>query len=276
MRSANPNSARPMPPNAFQPIQTIKEMLMNSSFVMRASERGYNRFLSTGAASSYIGGHPDSILTRHSSFNFGPYQAGRPGFGRLRVFGDETFSGAGCGYNIHPHHNFIICAFVLECQLTHINTVGNIDQLTPGDFYAFSAGSGGKHCEVNLKQDDLHVIYIWMMPDQLLLPPLYSRSHFDALSSRNKLVTLVGNVDGGVRVSQDVKVSRLVSDKSITLEYVPTSAVHGVYASVLEGTVDCAGTPLERRDSTGIWGAERIPLRTSAQETDLLIVETAA
>jgi redox-sensitive bicupin YhaK (pirin superfamily) len=52
--------------------------------------------------------------------------------------------------NIHRHHNFIICAFVLKGQLTHINTVGNIDQLTAGDYYAFSAGSGGKHCELNL------------------------------------------------------------------------------------------------------------------------------
>ena len=83
-------------------------------------------------------------LTRHSSFNFGPYQAGHAGFGRLRVFGDEVFSGLGCGYNMHRHHNFIICAFVLQGELTHINTVGNIDQLTSGDYYVFSAGSGGQ------------------------------------------------------------------------------------------------------------------------------------
>ena len=68
---------------------------MNRNFVMRAAERGYNKFLSTGESSSYIGGHPDAIVTRHSSFNFGPYQTGRPNFGRVRVFGDETFSGAG-------------------------------------------------------------------------------------------------------------------------------------------------------------------------------------
>jgi hypothetical protein len=44
------------------------------------------------------------------------------------VFGDEVFRGVGCGYNMHPHHNFIICAFVLEDRLTTINTIGNIDQ----------------------------------------------------------------------------------------------------------------------------------------------------
>jgi quercetin 2,3-dioxygenase len=251
-------------------------MIMNSNFVMRAGERGYNKFLSTGESSSYIGGHPEAIVTRHSSFNFGPYQTGRANFGRVRVFGDETFSGPGCGYNIHRHHNFIICAFVLQGQLTHVNTVGNIDQLTPGDFYAFSAGSGGKHCELNLRNEDMHAIYLWIMPDQLLLPPSYVRGHFDALANRNKLVTLVGNADGALRVSQDVKVSRLVSDAATTLNYLPTSTLHGVYAFVLEGEMACDGTTLARRDSTGIWGAERIQIRTGAQETDALIVETAA
>jgi len=248
---------------------------MNSDFVMRASERGYNRFLSTGESSSYIGGHPNAIATRHSSFNFGPYQSGRSNFGRIRVFGDETFSGTGCGYNIHPHHNFIICAFVLEGQLTHVNTVGNIDQLGPGEFYAFSAGSGGKHCELNLKNDDVHVIYVWIMPDQLLLPPSYERAHFDALANRNTLVTLVGNADGALRICQDVKISRLVSDKTQTFTYEPTSTAHGVYAFVLDGEVQWGQTTLGRRDSAGIWGKESVQFRTSPQDTDMLIVETA-
>ena len=247
---------------------------MEDSFVLRDGARGYNKFLSTGEASSYIGGHPDAVLTRHSSLNFGPYQSGHAGFGRLRVFGDETFSGQGCGYNIHPHHNFIICAFVLQGQLTHINTVGNIDQLGSGDYYAFSAGSGGKHCELNLKDEDLHVIYIWIMPDQLLLPPSYTRAHFASLANRNRLVTLIGTADRALRISQDVKVSRLVSDTAATFEYKPSSKEHGVYTFVLEGEVDCDATTLGRRDSSGIWGAERITLRTGAREADVMIVES--
>src|SRR5262249_47484667 len=219
---------------------------METSFVMRASARGYHKLLSTGESSSYISGHPEAILTRHSSFNFGPYQSGRAGFGRLRAFGDEVFSGPGCGYNMHRHHNFIICAFVLQGQLTHINTVGNIDQLTAGDYYAFSVGSGGKHSEGNLKNEDLHVIYIWILPDQLLLPPSYGRNHCDALAQRNRLVALVGNAEGALRIAQDVKVSRVVSDVAMTLDYVPTASEHGVYAFVLEGEVDCEGITLGR------------------------------
>jgi redox-sensitive bicupin YhaK (pirin superfamily) len=249
---------------------------MQDSFVLRDEARGYNKFLSTGDSSSYIGGHPEATLVRHSSFNFGPYQSGRAGFGRVRVFGEETFSGAGCGYNIHPHHNFIICAFVLEGQLTHINTVGNIDQLGPGDYYAFSAGSGGKHCELNLKHDDMRAIYIWTLPSELFLPPSYERSHFDAVASRNRLVTLVGNADGALRVAQDLKISRLSSDRAVSLDYVPASPRHGVYVFLFDGKVECNGVALGRRDSAGLWAEERIRLRTGDQESDLLIVETVA
>lgn len=164
---------------------------MNNDFVLRAHDRGFEKFLSTGEASSYIAGHPEGMVTRHSSFNFGAYQSGVPGFGRIRVFGEEVFSGTGSGYNMHRHHDFIICAFVLAGTLTHVNTVGNIDQLGPNDFYAFSAGSGGKHSELNLASTDMQVLYLWVLPDRLLTPPSYTRSHFDA-STRSQSAYATG------------------------------------------------------------------------------------
>lgn len=247
---------------------------MNPSFVMRAHERGYEKFLSTGEASSYIGGHPDAVLERHSSFNFGHYQAGRAGFGRVRVFGEEVFSGTGCGYNMHPHHNFIICAFVLGGQLTHINTVGNIDQLGPGDFYAFSAGSGGKHCEVNLHSDDLRVVYVWMLPDRLLLPPSYTRHHYDGLKQRNRIVTLVGTADGALTISQDVRISRLTTDRAASYSYEPQSDAHGLYAFVVDGEIRVNGNTLERGDSTGVWGTPAVSIESGVEPADLLLVES--
>ena len=97
---------------------------MSNSFIIRNAERGHDMIKSDGSRASYIAGHPDGFVTRASSFNFNQYQSGRPGFGPVRVFGDEIFHGAGCGYNMHPHHNFVICAFIFEGELTHINTAG--------------------------------------------------------------------------------------------------------------------------------------------------------
>ncbi|HUC10538.1 MAG TPA: pirin family protein [Stellaceae bacterium] len=249
-------------------------MMTGSYFVLRASERGYDRLASTGPNASYVAGHPDAFITRHSSFNFHEYQSGRAGFGKIRVFGDEVFSRPGCGYNMHPHHNFLIAAFILKGSLTHINTMGRIDVLGPGDYYLASFGSGGKHCELNLETEDMNAIYLWVVPDRLMLPPTYARSHFDADATRNRITTLIGNHQGALPIPQDLKVSRLVSDRAQTRIYLPTSPAHGVYTFVLEGKIGCDGATLERRDSIGIWDADRFTIETAAEAADVLFVET--
>ena len=249
---------------------------MTPSFVLRAHERGHDVISSDGASASYVAGHPGAFISRESSFNFHQYQAGRPGFGPIRVFGDETFHGAGCGYNMHPHHNFVICAFVLEGELTHINTAGEgtVDRLRQGDYYVFSAGSGGKHCELSISPEDMNAIYLWVLPNQLYLPPSYHRSHFDLRTRRNQIVQLVGDADGALPFPQDLRVSRLATDHKGTFTYIPRSLEHGVYLFVADGTLTCGDTVLGRRDSLGVSGVKTLEFEV-ADTTDVFIVETA-
>ncbi len=245
------------------------------SFVLRAGERGHALIRSDGARSSYIAGHPDAFIVRESSFNFHEYQSGRPGFGPMRVFGDEVFHGAGCGYNMHPHHNFAICAFVLKGELTHINTAGGgmVDRLRRGDYYVFSAGSGGKHCELGVTGEDTNVIYIWFLPAMLYLPPSYHRGHFDFQTRRHRIEQLVGEADGALPIPNDVRISRLITDAGSKHDYKPRSSSHGTYVFVLDGQLRCADMLLGRRDSAGIWGVEEIDCQATADVTDVFFVE---
>lgn len=246
---------------------------MTVSFVLRSAERGFARLVSTGANASYVAGHPDGVITRHSSFNFHEYQSGIAGFGKIRVFGDEVFSPNGTGYNMHPHHNFIIAAFVLSGALTHVNTIGKVDELRAGDYYVFSAGSGGKHAELNIGADDLHVIYLWVLPGQLLAPPSYVRGHFDVKAGAGGITCLVGNVAGALPIGQAIKVSRLVNERSRTHVY-RASPSQGVYAFVIEGEAEIAGAVLGRRDSLALIGRDRIEI-AAGTATDVMLVETA-
>src|SRR6202012_166636 len=235
-------------------------MDVTKSFVLRSHERGHNLIFSEGLSASYVAGHPDGFVTRESSFNFHEYQGGRPGFGTLRGLGDETFYGIACAYNMHPHHNFVICALVLEGELTHINTVGSgaVDRLHQGDYYVFSAGSGGKHSELSIGPEDMKVIYIWLFPDQLLLPPSYRAAHFDIRTRRDRIEQLVGDADGALPISQDVRISRIVTDDARNYVYQPRSVSHGVFVFVLEGEVHLGETRLGRRASAGLWDLESI------------------
>jgi hypothetical protein len=71
-----------------------------------------------------------------------------------------------------------------------------------------------------------------------------------------------------------MKVSRLSSDAALAYEYKPASAGHGVYAFVLEGTVNWGGVDLGKRDSAGTWGVDRIGFRTGSGNSDVLLIET--
>ena len=43
---------------------------MSVRFILRAGERGYSYLPAVGLNASYVAGHPDGVITRHSSFNF--------------------------------------------------------------------------------------------------------------------------------------------------------------------------------------------------------------
>ncbi|MCX5581712.1 pirin family protein [Kaistia terrae] len=247
-----------------------------SQFIIRNEERGHDLIKSDGSRSSYIAGHPDGFVTRASSFDFHEYQAGRPGFGPIRVFGDEVFHGAGCGYNMHPHHNFVICAFVFSGELTHINTAGGgmVDRLSAGDYYVFSAGSGGKHSELSVTPEDMHAIYLWLLPEQLYLPPSYHRAHFDFRRRRNEIVQLVGDGDNTLPIPQDLRVSRLIADKGQNFPYALRTLSHGIYVFVREGRINCNGVELGYRDSMGLSDLATVSIDILDDDSDVLLVET--
>lgn len=246
---------------------------MSVRFVLRAGERGYSYLPSTGPNATYVAGHPDGVITRHSSFNFHEYQAGIPGFGVMKVFGDETFTPGGTGYNMHPHHNFIIMAFVLDGALTHINTIGKVDELRADDYYAFSAGSGGKHSELNIGERDLNVIYVWILPRQLLGPPSYERGRFDRAVAGNRITCLIGDAPGALPIDQTFKVSRLLSDAGRTHSY-QVSKGNGVYAFVLNGEAEISDVRLARRDSIAFEGDTAVEIKACSNSSDLLLIET--
>ena len=246
---------------------------MSVRFILRAAERGYSYLPAAGLNASYVAGHPDGVITRHSSFNFHEYQSGIPGLGILKVFGDEAFTPNGTGYNMHPHHNFIIMAFVLRGTLTHINTIGKIDELKANDYYVFSAGSGGKHSELNIGQEDMQAIYVWVLPGRLLAPPSYRRGRFDPKAGANRITCLVGDEPGALPIGQTIKVSRLLSDADRTHVYRP-ARTNGFYAFMLEGDVEIAGAILTRRDSIALDGEDKVEIKVQTSGTDMLLVET--
>lgn len=108
------------------------------------------------------------------SFSFaGYYDPSFMSFGPLRVINEDRVSPR-TGFPTHPHANAEIFSYVLDGELTHKDSMGNIEILKRGEVQFTSAGSGVRHSEYNDNaKSECHFLQIWYTPNQRNLPPKY-------------------------------------------------------------------------------------------------------
>ena len=93
-------------------------------------------------------------LDSKHTFSFGGYYDElQMGFSALRVINDDTVT-PGNGFGTHGHQDMEIISYVLEGEIAHKDSVGNVATLPPGEFQLMSAGSGIRHSEFNPSGED--------------------------------------------------------------------------------------------------------------------------
>lgn len=152
-------------------------------------------------------------------FSFGDYYDPRNiSFGALRVFNDDII-GPGRGFDMHPHKNMEIITYMLHGTLEHQDSIGNRQQLRPGEVQVMSAGSGLMHSECNAsKKDPAHLLQLWITPRQQNAKPRWDQRTF-AETRVNRLLPVVssGNVPETLTIDQDaaIYVSTLESGHAV-------------------------------------------------------------
>ena len=90
----------------------------------------------------------DWLKSRHT-FSFGNYYDPKHmGYSALRVINDDEVI-PGAGFPTHGHRDMEIISYVLEGEIAHRDSEGNIATLPAGEFQLMSAGSGITHSELN-------------------------------------------------------------------------------------------------------------------------------
>jgi quercetin 2,3-dioxygenase len=193
-------------------------------------------------------------LDTYHTFSFGDYyDPSFMGFRSLRVI-NEDFVHAGRGFPTHSHRDMEIITYILEGALEHRDSMGNGSVIRPGDVQRMTAGTGVSHSESNpSKSEPVHLLQIWIVPEQRGLKPGYEQKFFEDEKKRDgmRLIASADGRDGSVTVHQDVKVYSAVLDpgKEVTHQLEPG---RHAWIQVARGEITLKGQSLDQGDGAAI------------------------
>ena len=193
-------------------------------------------------------------LDSYHTFSFANYyDPDYMGFGNLRVINEDRVEPKR-GFGTHPHRDMEIITYVLEGALEHKDSIGNGSIIRPGDVQKMSAGTGILHSEYNPSESEpVHLLQIWIMPNQRNLPPSYEQKKFSEAEKRNHL-RLIASPDGrenSVTVYQDVNLYATVLDAGKNVSH-ELKGGREVWLQVVRGEVQLNGIVLGAGDAAAI------------------------
>ncbi len=211
-------------------------------------------------------------LDTRYTFSFAEYyDPARIHFGHLRVINEDHIA-AGRGFDAHPHRDMEIVTYVVDGAIEHRDSMGNGAVVTAGEVQRMTAGTGVLHSEFNhSREDDLHLLQIWILPDTKNLQPSYEQIHFDREDKLNVL-RLIGSRDGrdgSVTIHQDVDLyaSILETGNQVVLNGIQDRRV---FIQVISGALDINGESLAAGDGAKVRGADKVDIKATKDAEFLL------
>jgi len=219
-------------------------------------------------------------LDTYHSFSFGEYHDPKNmGFRALRVINDDRVAAAN-GFPMHPHRDMEIVTYVLEGALGHKDSMGNGSVIAPGDVQRMSAGKGIVHSEWNhSKTEGVHLLQIWLMPEQHGITPSYEQKTFSEDEKRNQLRLIAAPVsdpskNGAVEIHQDARIFASVLAKDAKVEHTLAPGRHA-WLQVARGSVTLNGKTLGEGDGAGISDEQKLAVAGVADDSEVLLFDLA-
>ncbi len=211
--------------------------------------------------------------SRHT-FSFDQYHDPRHmGFRSLRVINEDRVE-PGQGFGMHPHRDMEILTWVLEGELEHRDSMGNGSVLRPGRIQRMTAGTGVRHSEFNRSESEpVHLLQIWIRPEQLGLEPGYEERAFPEEERRGRLRLLAAPDarDGAVKIHQNVELytSRLAPGEAVTHRLRPG---RHAWLQVASGSITLNGTSLAAGDGAAVSEEETLEIQAQ-KEAEILLFD---
>ena len=187
-------------------------------------------------------------LESKHSFSFGNwYNPKYMGISALRVVNDDVIDGHQ-GFGQHPHDNMEILTCVLKGTITHQDSMGNHGGISAGEWQLMSAGTGVRHSEMNQGDEQVHLLQIWIIPNEHDAQPNYQQIKLDPREQPNQWHLICGpNDNAPMHIRQNAEVKTAVIKKDQTLAIKATQHIN--YVHVISGAVQIAEYILNAGDA---------------------------
>jgi redox-sensitive bicupin YhaK (pirin superfamily) len=169
-----------------------------------------------------------------------------------------------------------IISYVLQGNLAHKDSMGNITGIPPGDVQRMSAGKGVMHSEFNhAPSQTTHFLQIWIEPNAYGIEPGYEQKTFVAADKqgRLRLVASSDGAEGSVRMHADAALyaGLLDADERADLALDPSRKA---YVHLVRGALHVNGQRLQGGDAALVTGEDRIAL-DQAEAAEVLVFDLA-
>jgi quercetin 2,3-dioxygenase len=202
------------------------------------------------------------------------YNPVKSAFGTLVAFNDDYIE-PGKGFGIHPHINMEIISVLLKGKMNHKDSMGYSSVIEEGGVQIMSAGSGLKHEEYNIGEDEVNFLQIWIQPKIQNIIPRYQFRQFPKAERRNKLTTIVSSGEGQEHcwINQNTRLMLGFFEKGRQIQYGFDQENKCIFIFLMEGNLTVNDIELEKRNAMGIWETNQISIDIR-EDAEFLIIET--
>jgi redox-sensitive bicupin YhaK (pirin superfamily) len=209
------------------------------------------------------------------TFSFSDYYLPVQGcFGTLVAFNDDLLEPSK-GFGLHPHVNMEIISVLLKGRMNHKDSMGYSTVIEAGGVQIMSAGSGLRHEEYNIGDEEVNFLQVWIEPKIQNIAPRYQYRNFPKQNRKNKLTTIVSGEEGLSHcwINQNARLSLGYFAQGETTDYTFLKENKCVFVFVIDGSLKIQGVTLNKRDGLGIWDTEQITI-SPLTESEFLVIET--
>jgi len=215
-------------------------------------------------------------LKSFHSFSFAGYHdPAHMGFGNLRVINEDRIAPS-MGFGTHGHRDMEIISYVLEGNLAHKDSMGNVKGIPPGDVQRMSAGRGVQHSEFNhAPAQTTHFLQIWIEPNVTGIPASYEQKTFAANEKRGalRLVASPDGAQGSVTLHADASLRAGLFDGTESAE-LALNPSRKAYVHLVRGELDVNGHKLRTGDAAMIQDETQLSL-AHGKDAEVLVFDLA-